>query len=427
MDALPTAVEPDGAGVRAPDGEPDCRDREPGRGARRVGPAADQHPRALAERHRRAAALERPVHGGPDRAGLRGPPAGLPALHAGGRRRRRPPATRSSRPRRRCGRRSVPAAAERNIYTALPDGTMVAFDAAHAAQLSAVPADDGRGGASSTSCARSRLAPSSTRRPPCSTRRRSTRRRTWTTRRSPPQLADRRTLLFVGANDGMLHAIDGRTGVEVWAFIPFNLLPKLRALHVRAGRRLVQLLRRQLREDRRREDRRRLEDAARHRGRPGRHLLPDARRDARRACRAAVPSNQDGGGGPARATSRTAPRIPPAVELPVVRVVRRVVWARTATSGTAPAPSRRRSARPGPTPRSARSRARTGEFAVIVGSGFLPVLAPAERQPRRDRRRDDALPARRGHRRRCSTRSRSAATAWRRRSTTARSPATAAG
>jgi hypothetical protein len=41
---------------------------------------------------------------------------------------------------------------------------------------------------------------------------------------------DRRSLIFVGANDGMLHAIDGRTGVEVWAFIPFNLLPKLRTL-----------------------------------------------------------------------------------------------------------------------------------------------------------------------------------------------------
>ncbi|MBK5298140.1 MAG: hypothetical protein JJE40_13365, partial [Vicinamibacteria bacterium] len=41
---------------------------------------------------------------------------------------------------------------------------------------------------------------------------------------------DRRSLIFVGANDGMIHAIDGRTGVEVWAFIPFNLLPKLRTL-----------------------------------------------------------------------------------------------------------------------------------------------------------------------------------------------------
>jgi hypothetical protein len=42
--------------------------------------------------------------------------------------------------------------------------------------------------------------------------------------------ADRRSLVIVGANDGMLHAFDARTGIEVWAFIPFNLLPKLRAL-----------------------------------------------------------------------------------------------------------------------------------------------------------------------------------------------------
>src|SRR5205085_2954706 len=31
-------------------------------------------------------------------------------------------------------------------------------------------------------------------------------------------------------NDGMLHAIDGRLGQEVWAFIPFNLLSKLKEL-----------------------------------------------------------------------------------------------------------------------------------------------------------------------------------------------------
>jgi hypothetical protein len=39
---------------------------------------------------------------------------------------------------------------------------------------------------------------------------------------------DRRALIFVGANDGMIHAIDARTGYEMWAFIPYNLLPKLR-------------------------------------------------------------------------------------------------------------------------------------------------------------------------------------------------------
>jgi hypothetical protein len=42
--------------------------------------------------------------------------------------------------------------------------------------------------------------------------------------------ADRRSLVFYGGNDGMLHAIDGRLGVEVWAYIPFNLLPKLSTL-----------------------------------------------------------------------------------------------------------------------------------------------------------------------------------------------------
>ena len=41
---------------------------------------------------------------------------------------------------------------------------------------------------------------------------------------------DRRALLFVGLDDGMMHAFDARTGVEVWAVIPFNLLPKLRFL-----------------------------------------------------------------------------------------------------------------------------------------------------------------------------------------------------
>ena len=39
---------------------------------------------------------------------------------------------------------------------------------------------------------------------------------------------DRRAIIFVGSNDGMIHAIDARTGFEVWAFIPYNLLPKLK-------------------------------------------------------------------------------------------------------------------------------------------------------------------------------------------------------
>jgi hypothetical protein len=41
---------------------------------------------------------------------------------------------------------------------------------------------------------------------------------------------NRRSIIFFGANDGMIHAVDARTGYEVWAFIPFNLLPKLKTL-----------------------------------------------------------------------------------------------------------------------------------------------------------------------------------------------------
>jgi hypothetical protein len=41
---------------------------------------------------------------------------------------------------------------------------------------------------------------------------------------------NRRAMIFFGANDGMIHAVDARTGYEVWAFIPYNLLPKLKTL-----------------------------------------------------------------------------------------------------------------------------------------------------------------------------------------------------
>jgi len=42
------------------------------------------------------------------------------------------------------------------------------------------------------------------------------------------QWQSRALSLYVGANDGMLHCFDVVTGVERWAFIPYNLLPKLR-------------------------------------------------------------------------------------------------------------------------------------------------------------------------------------------------------
>ena len=42
-----------------------------------------------------------------------------------------------------------------------------------------------------------------------------------------PNRANRKEIVYVGANDGMLHAIDFKTGVEKWAFIPPFILPKI--------------------------------------------------------------------------------------------------------------------------------------------------------------------------------------------------------
>jgi type IV pilus assembly protein PilY1 len=39
------------------------------------------------------------------------------------------------------------------------------------------------------------------------------------------------SVIYVGSNDGMLHAFDDGTGQELWGFIPPNLLNKLQALH----------------------------------------------------------------------------------------------------------------------------------------------------------------------------------------------------
>src|SRR5690606_6658007 len=117
----------------------------------------------------------------------------------------------------------------RNIFTALPNGDLVAFDESNAAVLSTyLNTWDVEGlirfvrrqplGAvvSSTPAF---MDPPSLDPPPDE---------------EYPAYAgahtSRRTIVFVGANDGMFHAIDARTGVEVWAYIPFNLLPKLQTL-----------------------------------------------------------------------------------------------------------------------------------------------------------------------------------------------------
>ncbi|HSA95847.1 MAG TPA: PilC/PilY family type IV pilus protein, partial [Acidobacteriota bacterium] len=43
--------------------------------------------------------------------------------------------------------------------------------------------------------------------------------------------ASRQKVLYVGANDGMLHCFDVATGEELWGFIPYNLLRKLKNMY----------------------------------------------------------------------------------------------------------------------------------------------------------------------------------------------------
>ena len=47
--------------------------------------------------------------------------------------------------------------------------------------------------------------------------------------------ANRRGIIWVGTNAGILEGIDARLGVEVWGFIPMNLLPKLKRLLLGQG------------------------------------------------------------------------------------------------------------------------------------------------------------------------------------------------
>jgi hypothetical protein len=124
---------------------------------------------------------------------------------------------------------TLPAPAARNIYTTLPTGGMVALTPANAPLLAPYLNTTNPSGlidlvrsqplgaiVSSTPAV---LDPPSLDPPPDAD--------------YVPfatELKSRRSLIFVGANDGMLHAFDARTGVEVWAYVPFNLLPKLKAL-----------------------------------------------------------------------------------------------------------------------------------------------------------------------------------------------------
>jgi len=126
---------------------------------------------------------------------------------------------------------AAPAAASRNLYTVLPDGTMVAFTIANAAQLAPHLNLSTTDATSLISTYRSLPIGASIDSTPAILNGPSL---------DPPPDADysayaaankdRRSLVFVGTSRGILEAIDARLGVEVWGFIPYNLLPKLKTL-----------------------------------------------------------------------------------------------------------------------------------------------------------------------------------------------------
>ena len=126
---------------------------------------------------------------------------------------------------------SVPAAASRNIFTVTQNGTMTAVTVANVATLAPfMNVSEAEATRIITYLRAQPLGPFIGSTPafmdPPSI--------------DPPPDADypgfivanknRRTLIWVGSNDGMMHALDARTGVEVYAFIPFNLLAKLKTL-----------------------------------------------------------------------------------------------------------------------------------------------------------------------------------------------------
>lgn len=125
----------------------------------------------------------------------------------------------------------APAAASRNIYTVTPDGTMTAFTSANAAVLAPYM---------NTTQANAARIIDYVRTLPVGPFIGSTPAILDAPSVDPPPdpeypgfmdaNKDRRTIVWVGGNNGVMHAFDGRLGVEVWAFVPFNLLPKLGTL-----------------------------------------------------------------------------------------------------------------------------------------------------------------------------------------------------
>ncbi len=126
---------------------------------------------------------------------------------------------------------SAPAEPSRNLFTVLPDGTQVQFSTANAGVLAAHMNLSASDAASVIALVRSLPIGAPVSSTPAIF--------------NPPSLdpppdtdyvdfmndhKERRTLIFVGTNRGILEAFDARSGVEVWGFIPYNLLAKLKTL-----------------------------------------------------------------------------------------------------------------------------------------------------------------------------------------------------
>ena len=217
-----------------------------------------------------------------------------------------------------------------------------------------------------------------------------------------------------------LRRAHGRGGLGLRAVQP--AAETARAQGRPAGR-VVQVLRGQFGQDRRREGRRRLAHVPHVRPGARRHVLPDARRHAHRH-----------GVGPRAGAATIRPRC---CRSSASRTASRTCGAsrrgrastrrsrRTATSRPGRRPSRRRWARRGRTRRWARSRARRATGSRWWDRGSSPARA-SRRRTASGRRRHASTTSRarrstssRWRTARCSTAATSATTAWRRPSTTA--------
>ena len=134
-------------------------------------------------------------------------------------------------------------AAARNLYTATTDGTLIAFNTANSSNLATIATMMGLSGVNATSDATTII--NAVRGLPFGPVVSST-----PAMMNPPSLdpppdddypafasanKDRRSMIWVGTNYGILEGLDARLGVEVWGFIPPTLLPKLKTLRLGQG------------------------------------------------------------------------------------------------------------------------------------------------------------------------------------------------